>query len=207
MDLPASICVMPAAGASSRMGSWKPLAPFGSSTVARNSVDAALDAGLRVVLVTGYRAAELEAAFAGVDGVTCVRNDGWEGGMLGSIQAALRAVGTVPFFTAPADLPCLSPLAYRAVADAVRGRGRAGLPDAPVIPRYRDVPGHPVFVPAALVPAILDLPPGERLKPFLETSGAAYVALDEPGSVLDVDDEESYGRALAFERARRSGTR
>ena len=52
-------CVIPAAGRSERMGTWKPVLPFGGSTIIQTVVTAALRARARVILVTGYRAEDL----------------------------------------------------------------------------------------------------------------------------------------------------
>ena len=54
-------CIVPAAGRAQRMGRWKPVVPFDGRTIIETVVSTALRACSRVVLVTGYRGAELAA--------------------------------------------------------------------------------------------------------------------------------------------------
>ena len=74
------------------MGAWKPLLPWGGTTVCGAVVDTVLAAGLRPVLVAGYRARELFGAFADRPEVRLVENADWERGMLGSIRAGLSSL-------------------------------------------------------------------------------------------------------------------
>jgi len=57
-------CLVPAAGLSERMGSWKPLLPFGDSTIVETVVANALAVCSRVILVVGYRGKDLGARFS-----------------------------------------------------------------------------------------------------------------------------------------------
>ncbi len=52
-------CVMPAAGLSSRMGDWKLMLPYQQYTILDASIENALSFCRRVILVVGYRGAEL----------------------------------------------------------------------------------------------------------------------------------------------------
>ncbi|MCX7024334.1 MAG: NTP transferase domain-containing protein [Spirochaetes bacterium] len=195
MERMVTICVMPAAGASSRMSGWKPLLPFGKSTVAGTAAAAAISTGFSVILVSGYRAPELEAAFEGVRGVRVVHNPDWEAGMLGSIQAALRDIGSVPFLCVPADMPLVAPATFLAVANEAAERLADGLPDLPIFPTFGEAPGHPVYIPGKLVPDILRQPPGGRLKPFLVSRGALFLPVDDPGTLEDLDLPGEYESA------------
>jgi CTP:molybdopterin cytidylyltransferase MocA len=124
-------CLIPAAGASSRMRSSgmsgagavpKPLLPFGGSTLVETVARAALGAGCRVLVVVGHQGAEVSAPFAAEayrpareEGrLIVVENPRWELGQLGSIQAALPSVRSEAFFVALADMPFVGEGAGRA---------------------------------------------------------------------------------------------
>jgi molybdenum cofactor cytidylyltransferase len=196
-------CIIPAGGASSRMGSWKPLLPWlptgeGSPRcVVEATVDAALASGCSVVLVGGYRGEELAALFSGRAGVEVVQNPAWERGMLGSIQRGMEALGPLPFFTIPADMPLVGPAVYTRLFDALAAGEAQGLPARTLFASFRGEAGHPVFIPAWLAPRIAALPPGERLRPFLLREEHLFVDCSDESVLVDLDDEAAYSAALA----------
>ncbi|MGO9309556.1 MAG: NTP transferase domain-containing protein [Spirochaetia bacterium] len=108
-------CVIPAAGRSVRMGRWKPVLPFGDSTIIQTVVSTALQTCSRVVLVTGYRGAELAVLFKGDPRVIRVENASWELGMFGSIRMGAAAVKTRRFFVTLGDMPWISSAVYNAL--------------------------------------------------------------------------------------------
>jgi molybdenum cofactor cytidylyltransferase len=167
------------------MGAWKPLLPFGASTIAETTVASALGAWvggarLRVVLVVGFRGEELAARFPGNPRVTVVENPGWKTGMLGSIQAALAHIASDRFFTIPADMPLVPSSVYARLAEAWDG-------SRPLFASYHGEPGHPVLVPASLIPAILALDPGARLRPFLFSKGGSLIDCGTEAVLADID--------------------
>lgn len=188
-------CVIPAAGASTRMGDWKPLLPFGGSTIVETTVETALAApiegGVRVLLVAGYRGAELHRLFAGRAGITIVDNPGWEAGMLGSIQAALPLVGSGCFFIVHADMPLLPSAVYRILYGAAQAAER------PLFASFRGEPGHPVLVPSGLIGGMLALDPAGKPRPFLMRRGGLLVDCDTPAVLADLDSRADYERAIS----------
>ena len=140
-------CVIPAAGNSSRMGTWKPVLPFGGSTMVETVVSTALRACPRVILVTGYRGAELAARFPGETRVLVVHNPGWERGMFSSIQVGVAQVRTRRFFVTLADLPWIGPEVYGALLSGDDGSDV-------VFPVYGGRRGHPVLFRERVKPAV-----------------------------------------------------
>ena len=185
------------------MGSWKPLLPWRSTAggsprcVVEATVDSALASGCRVVLVGGCRGEELASLFAGRVGVEVVQNPGWERGMLGSIQRGMEALGPLPFFTIPADMPLVGPAVYARLLEILAERERAELPTVPLFASFRGEAGHPVFIPASLAPRIASLPPGERLRPFLLREAPLFVECSDESVLIDLDDGAAYEAALA----------
>ena len=144
-------CLVPAAGRSKRMGDWKPLLPFERSTIIETVVTRALEACPRVILVTGYRAAELAALFDGRPRVRVVENADWPRGMFSSIQRGVSHVETPRFFVTLGDMPWIGAEVYRALL---------GCPAADMIfPTREGQRGHPVIVDTRLLPDILAADP------------------------------------------------
>jgi len=97
------------------MGAWKPVLPFGSSTLLATVVVTALHVCARVILVTDFRGKELAARFDGERGVIMVHNESWERGLFSSIQLGVSQVRTRRFFVMLGDLPWVTPEVYHAL--------------------------------------------------------------------------------------------
>lgn len=81
-----------AAGESRRFGQPKQLLPFGNKTMIQHVVDTVLNSPVeQVVVVLGYRAAEIGASIADRP-VQVVVNERWKSGLSSSVQAGLSAV-------------------------------------------------------------------------------------------------------------------
>jgi molybdenum cofactor cytidylyltransferase len=194
------------------MGGDKLLLPYGDSSVAETTVARARAAGCDIVLVTGCRAEGLRARFAlAVERgeLSLAYNPDWEAGMLGSIQAGLRAIPPeglgIGCLVMPADLPEVSLELFQWLMTTARERRHQGLPELPLVPRCRGTRGHPVFIPATLLSAILALRPDGRLRDFLDSAGAFFLETDDPAIHQDIDTPLEYLRSrgeLASDSAR-----
>lgn len=200
-------CIICAAGESRRMGEWKPLLPWRSSTLVEESVDAALKAGCRVILVTGAKGGLLEELFAHTPDVITVRNDRFEKGMVSSIRCGAELVSSAYFFIAHADMPQVPARMYRELIDAARSSEPSTTNKPRVIrPRFAGVPGHPVLFDRNALPLIANLPDGESMKDFLKQCALQFLDTDERGVILDLDDPKIYSSEVAgfdLERARK----
>lgn len=187
------VAVLPAAGASRRMGRPKLLLPFGESTLV-GSVAAALRGGgvEEIVLVTAPGDEDLRAWAEGT-GVTVAVNPDPERGMLSSIQtgvAALRDLDVL-LLVSPADLPNLR---AETVALLLRRMLETGAPLA--LPAHRGRRGHPLAIAPALIPEIRTLDPGVGLKQLRDRYEAELLEVEvgDAGVVEDVDTPEDYAR-------------
>jgi molybdenum cofactor cytidylyltransferase len=192
-------CIIPAAGRSSRMGAWKPLLPWRGTTMCGAVVDTVLAAGLKPIVVAGYRALELVEAFADRPEVLVVENRDWERGMTGSIAfGASFAADASGFVVAPADMPLLPVMAFRLVLEA------AGLHhDTTVFAARGTRLGHPVWIPSSVAASLAALEPDSRLREFLLTKIWTSVQLDDDGIFADIDTPDAYEAKSLM----RSGTR
>jgi molybdenum cofactor cytidylyltransferase len=195
------------------MGAFKPLLPFGSASVVETTVGYALAAGCRVILVVGYRGAQLASLFAGRPGLLVVENPAWEKGMLGSLQTGLKCVASPCFFTIPADMPLVGCGIYELVerareADqAAEQKAQEGIPPAVPTAGTREPAayfashggraGHPVLIPSSWIPEMLELPPSGKMRSYLERRRMVLVEAGTDAVFADLDGPEEYRAASA----------
>lgn len=186
--------VIPAAGMSSRMGTFKPLLRVGSETMIERVIKRLAAAGARpIVVVTGYKHTVLEEHLAAA-AVQCVYNPQYrETQMLDSLLLGLTVLADrcSEVLISPVDVALTEPETVRQVRDA------AGLF---VRPTYRQEPGHPVRLSLSLRPLLQDYRGEGGLKGAIEAGGVAItdIAVDDPGIVMDSDTMADYRRVLAY---------
>lgn len=185
-------CVIPCAGLSSRMGDWKPLVPYHSRPLIMGIVQTALRVSKRAILVTGYRAEELEQLFSKDRRIRTIRNEKYEQGMFSSIQTGVALVETEWFFIALGDMPMIPTELFEMLA-----AGAAESPEYDILrPLYREKPGHPVLLRRPVVETILRLPHTANMQKVftahLERTGQKVMNLpvEYPGCIYDVDTKE-----------------
>ncbi|MFA6505638.1 MAG: NTP transferase domain-containing protein [Treponemataceae bacterium] len=188
-------CVITAAGASSRMGTWKPLLKFGDSTLIETVVGTALSAELRVILVVGYRGDELADRFAGHPRVIVVRNPEWGSGLLGSLLEGLQACEGRTVFLMNGDKPLVSANTYRKLSTEAERRMVSGLPEVPLFAAYQGKAGHPVFVRREIALGAVSLPGrSEKMRDHLSRYNPVLVECEDEGVLVDIDTPEDYER-------------
>ncbi len=193
-NTPSVSAIVIAAGLSRRMGKFKLTLPWSGSTVIASIVATLLAAPLReIVVVTGHRSADVEQALAGMD-TRYVHNPDYEaGGMLSSIVAGLRALGNSDraALLCLGDQPQMQPDTIRAV---LSGGDRTGWQRI-VLPSYRMRTGHPILLPIALWPQIMNTT--ETLRTVLRSNAdmVHYVTVDTPSILDDLDTPDDYQRA------------
>jgi molybdenum cofactor cytidylyltransferase len=185
-----AVALLPAAGASRRMGRPKLLLPFRGRPLIAAVVDALRAGGAStIVLVIAPEGEELRA-WARQTGVDVAINPEPERGMLSSIQEGLAALPRDQILlVSPADLPRLR---ADSVAGLLRRMADAGAPLA--LPVYQGKRGHPLAIAPELIPEILTLDPAIGLKQLRDrhAAGLLEVLVDDPGVVQDVDTPEDY---------------
>ena len=218
--------VVPAAGASRRMGRPKLLLPWseggtgegdtgegdtGGADTVLGSLLAALRAGGagRVALVLapteassrGRAAEELAAWAADFPDVTLAENPAPERGMLSSILAGLDALGGAGALAASATPLLVTPADLPALrASTVASVASALANGAPLaVPTHRGRRGHPLGIAPALLPEIPRLDLDQGLRQLLERHPGELVEVpvDDPGAVRDVDTPRQYEELAA----------
>jgi CTP:molybdopterin cytidylyltransferase MocA len=182
-----------AAGESRRMGSPKALLDYRGATFLDTLIGLFAERCSPVIVTLGAGAEEIRARAARL--AQFVLNHDYARGQLSSMQCGLRAVPPEAegvLFTL-VDHPAVSANTIDALL--------APLPAPGVllrVPRYRGRRGHPIWFARELTPEFLALPESGAARDVVRRHAGrtAFLDLDDPGIVADIDDPADY-RALA----------
>ncbi|MFW6324183.1 MAG: DVU_1551 family NTP transferase, partial [Desulfovibrionales bacterium] len=189
--------VIPAAGLSSRMDRFKPLAPLGSATVLEQVASTFYAAGIHeIVVVSGHRMEELSSA-AKRAGTRMVHNPEYRKGMFSSILAGIEAIPSESsgFFLLPVDIP----LVRSATIEKLKHIFSEAETDI-VHPVFRGMRGHPPLLSSALIPLIRGSNGSGGLRSVLEKferenpERVLEVAVADAGILQDMDTDDQYAR-------------
>ncbi|MBY3216546.1 nucleotidyltransferase family protein [Rhizobium laguerreae] len=185
--------VILAAGKASRMGEGgkhKLLAEFDGMPLVRRSVLTALAAdAASVIVVTGHRRCEIEAALDGL-ALTFVDNPDYASGMASSLITGFSsrdADSADGILVMLADMPGISTTHLNALISAFRNAGGKAVVRAV----SQGKPGNPVILPHSLNQAVLRLEGDVGARDVVMTSGLAVLDVDVgDAALLDVDTPE-----------------
>ena len=186
-----------AAGESRRMGSPKALLEFQGETFLDRLIGLFSRRCTPVIAVLGAQRENVRAALRRAGEALLVENPDFRLGQLSSMQCGLRAVpadARAVLFTL-VDHPAVKP---DTIARLLAYGARAPL----CIPRCGGRRGHPILFAKSLLPEFLALPAGSSAREVVVRHAAeiAYLDVDDPGILADVDDAEAYRRLLAESR-------
>lgn len=184
-----------AAGWSSRMGDFKPLADLGGRTLLARATETFAAIGVDdVVVVTGHRGAEVAAAAEAL-GARPVPNPRFDDGMYTSVRAGAAAVSEGRhFFLLPVDCPLVRPeTAGRVARAAAAARAEVALPC------FEGRTGHPPLLGPSLRTEILAADPPGGLRELLAARRATPLRVDvgDPGVAHDADVPDDLERLRA----------
>jgi len=185
--------ILLAAGQSQRMGAFKPLLPFGNTTVIESCIQNLRDAGVEdIVVVVGHRAEELQQALTGSH-VTFALNPNPNSEMSDSIACGLSTLPSEAKATliALTDQPSIPSEVIRAII----GQWMSG--KKLVIPEFNGRGGHPVLVDLGFRGELLKLDPSSGLRSFFQAHSDQIIRLpvNSPFIARDMDTWDDY-RAL-----------
>lgn len=183
--------VILAAGASTRMRRPKPLLEIEGETFLDRLI-ALFSASCRpVIVVLGYGAEAVLGGIQRAGQVDVAVNPAPDRGMLSSLQCGLQRVpasAAAVLFT-PVDYPAIQSRTVEALVES-----QAGV----AIPVHEGRRGHPVRISSDLVREILSLPVDAKASDVIHrhASATAFIPVDDPGAVNDIDTPEDYTALL-----------
>lgn len=191
--------VILAAGLSSRLGEFKPLAGLGGETLLARATLLFREAGVADILaVAGHHASKTMAEAARL-GITAITNETYAGGMFTSVVAGLRALaeaGGAPdaVFVLPVDIPLVRPHTLRLLRERL-----ASTQAAVLHPVFAGKRGHPPLIAGRFVPEILVWNGANGLRGALlaleERHGAAEIPVADENIHFDVDTQADLDEA------------
>lgn len=190
--------VLVAAGLSSRMKDFKPMLPFGGSTIANHIVVILKEMGIApIVVVTGHRAEQLERHLS-QPGVRFVRNERYrETEMFDSIKIGLQEIreDCDRVMLMPVDTPAIKEETIRQVLAI----------DAALIRTVcNGKPGHPILIRTEMIPVICASDGHCGLRGAMEESGVPITSLEvaDEAIYMDVDTPEEYRNLIWWNYSR-----
>ncbi len=191
--------VILAAGYSSRMGSFKPLLPLGSSTALEQAVARFKKAGIEALrVVVGHNAGLITPTLDRL-GVQWVHNEQFDKGMLSSVLAGVRSLGREidAFFLLPVDVPLVKPKTIETLTKA-HCNGNSAI----IYPCFRGTRGHPPLIAAACIPENLayDYPGGLRAFLLQYDHLAQDLEMADEAILMDCDTPADYEKMQAYGR-------
>lgn len=124
--------------------------------------------------------------------VRVVLNPDADRGQLSSLQTGLSAV--------TAESALFSPVDYAHVKESTVRRVAAGGLSPVFQPSYEGEHGHPVWIRRHVIDALLAAPQDVAARDVIRRFERSFVAVDDPGCVLDADDPGAF--AMLQERLR-----
>lgn len=183
------------------MGRPKPLLEYRSESFLGRQIRLCQSRGLAVYVVLGRDAEMIAACCPAAAGAALLLNPDPARGMLSSLQIGLAALPSAT----PAVLftPVDNPGVRETTLDAILETWRRLRPPV-VIPRLRgERRGHPVLIDGSLIAPLLAWPADSTPRDFVHSriENAAWVDVEDPNVVADIDTPADYEAMLSAEEA------
>ena len=182
--------ILLAAGQSRRMGAFKPLLPFGNSTVIEHCIDYLQQSGVEtIVVVVGHRADEVRNALNKRDVIFALNPDP-NSEMGASIAAGIRVLpaSSAATLIALVDHPAVPPAVVSTLIETWQQGARL------IIPTWQDRGGHPVLVDLSFKSELLNLNDNGGLRALFDTHRNIVnrIPVDSPYVARDMDTWDDY---------------
>jgi molybdenum cofactor cytidylyltransferase len=186
--------ILLAAGRSRRMGSFKPLLPFGETTVIRSCINNLRAGGVGdIVVVLGHRAAEVEASLTDLNQVHFALNPDPESEMSASIACGIDQLplAAEAVLIALTDQPAIPAEVIRAIISEWQSGAKL------VIPQFEGRGGHPALIDLSFRSELLGLDPQRGLRSLFaaKEEQVKRVSVNTDYIARDMDTWDDY-RAL-----------
>jgi CTP:molybdopterin cytidylyltransferase MocA len=185
------VAILLAAGHSRRMGAFKPLLPFGETTIICSCLNNLRAGGVQeIVVVAGHRASDVQESLVELEAIHFVVNPDPQSEMSASIACGVRALpGTArAVLIALADQPAIPPDIIRGIVNEWHAGAKL------VIPQFKEWGGHPVLVDLIFRDQLLTLDPQTGLKALFDAHKDKVQRLKVDSSYIarDLDTWDDY---------------
>jgi molybdenum cofactor cytidylyltransferase len=194
-NAPVSAVIL-AAGTSARMGRPKQLLPLGGTTVLAHAIENVRSAGVvEMVLVLGASAEAIRRQLhqSLLEGLKVVVNPAYAQGMASSLREGLSALDpqSAAALIILGDQPLVRPQTLRQI---IAGYHQSGA--RIVIPSHQGKRGNPVLLNRAVFPEVMALEGDTGCRAIFANHLDAIlkVEVDDPGILLDIDNQDDYDR-------------
>jgi molybdenum cofactor cytidylyltransferase len=179
-----------AAGRSRRMGQFKPLLPFGDSTVVDHCIDNLRRGGAEtIVVVVGHRPSDLKRHLQNAPVIFALNPDP-DSEMIASVIAGVRQVplGARAFLITPVDHAAVPPEVSATLIDAWEGGATL------VVPTWQERGGHPVLIDARFQEELLHIDASRGLRSLFDLHPGEVTRLSVNSSHIarDMDTWDDY---------------
>jgi molybdenum cofactor cytidylyltransferase len=184
--------VILAAGAATRMGKLKQLLPYRGRTLVQNSIQQAIEAGFKPVIVVVGAQSEAVRKAVSVEPVDIIENHKWESGMGSSLVTGVKrlqeiAAGSAGVAILLPDQPLVGAKHLSAMRHLFIAEG------APVVAaEYADTLGVPALFAQSMFSALTRLPASAGARALLRGSGLQVVAFPLPEAAIDIDTPNDF---------------
>lgn len=184
--------VVLAAGASSRMGSPKQLMKFNKKSLLQNTIGAALQTGIRPVIVVVGANKDLVEKEIMNPGIKVIRNLQWKEGMASSLRSGLSAAQKHhPYIDGIIFMVCDQPFVNSALIDSLLNAQReTGKPL--VACSYGDRLGTPALFHKSLFEELLQLKGDTGARGIIKKHEDLASVIKFPEGIIDIDTPEDW---------------
>ena len=180
-----------AAGQSRRMGAFKPLLPFGKTTVIQSCINNLQAGGVAdIVVVLGHRAAEVQASLANFPDLQFTLNPDPDSEMSASIACGVRDLPSTAkaILIALTDQPAVPAEVIQTLIREWTGGAKL------VVPQFQAQGGHPVLIDLAFRKDLLALDQQRGLRALFDANRSLVQrpAVNSPYIARDMDTWDDY---------------
>lgn len=187
--------VLLAAGKSERLGSPKQLLMYNGKTLLRRSIDAALESGMKpIVVVLGSHAELLQEELRSDENIQIVPNPDWQEGMASSIRCGVKEAEK-----SEADgliiMVCDQPFVNSSLlTNLLQTQNQTGLPA--VASRYGDHLGVPALFHKSYFEKLKELQGDSGARKILKQNISNVATVDFPEGAIDIDTNDDVAGLL-----------
>lgn len=178
-----------AAGFSSRAGTYKLTLELNGKTIIERCIEGMYDACSKIIVIGGYNIEKLTRIIDKYSKVKLMYNENYQTGMFSSVIKGYSQTEGDKVFMIPGDYPLVSHDVYKRLFKTNENI---------VIPTYKGIKGHPVFMNRKMINLLLSSENIRSLREFIASQKFIVHEVECPGILMDIDTPEDYINAQEY---------